>query len=205
MRINFLNNIQHALRVTAIVATPIICCSSVNTNKIKDSFEYQQTAIIPNNNTNPISTLKNAPSPNVTILGKPRKAVIVIDIANNTLYTYDKNGKPQCAFLVATGKKSTPTHKAIKIVSHVEKYPYSKAPKTTKRRKHPGAYGQRLILTKIIDPKTGQLSDNGEYIHGTNDPNSIGNYASGGCVRASMEDIIYLSSFVKSGDVIVYK
>ena len=206
MKINFLNKIEHALKVTAIVATPVICCAQTKTPPQQDTFEYQQqNTIAPQNTTTQNSTLENAPSPNVTIQGKPRKAVIVIDIAHNTLYTYDQNGKPQEAFSVATGKSSTPTHKAIKIVSHVEKYPYSTAPKTTKRRNHPNAYGKRIIITKIIDPKTGELSDNGEYIHGTNDPSSIGHQASGGCIRASANDIMYLSSIVKSGDVIVYK
>ena len=70
------------------------------------------------------SVLENAPKPDIVIAGVKKKAGIVVDISKNILYRYDKNGNPVNAYLIASGKKNTPTQKGIRVVTHKEKYPY---------------------------------------------------------------------------------
>lgn len=79
--------------------------------------------------------LLNAPSPDIEIMGVMRTAAIVVDLSKNILYKYDEFGNAQKAYLVASGKKSSPTDEGIRVVTHIEKYPYRSAPPSTKRRK----------------------------------------------------------------------
>ena len=169
----------------------------------KDSFVYQNTAdTIPTLGTTDISILKNAPSPDVYIESKLKKAIIVVDVSKNVLYKYDSAGKPTIAYSVASGKKSTPTNTGIRIVSHVEKYPYRTAPRGTKRRRNPKAYGPKAIILDKLNPVTGERSWFGEFIHGNNDANSIGKYVSNGCMRMDNSVIEELSKQVKRGDIV---
>lgn len=149
--------------------------------------------------------LAQAPSANVTILGKKQKARIVVDLNKNILYTYDKSGNAEEAFLVSSGKKSTPTTPGYSIVTHVETYPFKTAPVWSKRRKNPIEYGPKIICLNTINPKTGATGNNGEFIHGNNNPQSLGKHASHGCVRMDNEVIVYLSQQVKRGDIVVFK
>ena len=151
------------------------------------------------------AVLAQAPNPKTTILGKERTATIIIDLSTNILYKYDKNGNPEIAYRVASGKKSTPTEEGIRLVTHTETYPYKSAPAATKRRQNPQDYGPKLIGLAIIDPKTGAQRVNGEFIHGNNNPSSIGKYASKGCIRMDNEVIKVLSQQVKRGDVVIIK
>ncbi len=56
-----------------------------------------------------------------------------------------------------------------------------------------------------VDPETGKLSTTGEFIHGTNRPESIGQYVSLGCMRMDNETIKQLASEVKRGDIVIIK
>lgn len=149
--------------------------------------------------------LKNAPSPLITVQGEKKNAVFVIDLSKNVLYHYDENGKAQMAYLIASGKPSTPTDKGLRIVSHTETYPYKSAPSTTKRYKHPKDYGPRAIILRILDPLTGETTQTGEFIHGNKDASSIGKYISKGCIRMDNEVIKKLAKVVKHGDIILIK
>lgn len=162
------------------------------------------TSVPPKGTTDP-EVLAKAPSPQTTIMGKRRTATIVIDLSTNVLYKYDKDGNPEIAYRVASGKKSTPTDEGIRLVTHTETYPYKTAPAATKRRQNPQDYGPKLIHLTMIDPKTGKKWDNGEYIHGNNKASSIGKYASKGCVRMDNEVIQILAKQVKNGDVVIMK
>lgn len=149
--------------------------------------------------------LLNAPSPDIEIMGVMRTAAIVVDLSKNILYKYDEFGNAQKAYLVASGKKSSPTDEGIRVVTHIEKYPYSSAPPSTKRRKKPWDYGPRIICLETIDPQTGVKGKTGEFIHGNNNPNSLGKYASLGCIRMDNEVIKELSTQVKKGDIVILK
>ena len=146
--------------------------------------------------------LASAPSSDIYINTEMKKATIVVDLSKNYLYKYDSNGNPTEVFLVASGKKSTPTDTGIRIVSHVETYPYRNASKATKRRRNPKAYGPKIIILNKLNPTNGEQSSCGEFIHGNNDPSSIGKYASLGCIRMDNEVIKELSKQVKRGDIV---
>ena len=171
-------------------------------NHTNDSFER---TTITAQGTSSNKVLINAPDPTVRVLGENKTALFVVDITNNVLYEYDREGNPQAAYKIASGKKSTPTTPGVRIVSHTETYPYKSAPKSTKRYNSPSAYGPKIIYIKLIDPVTGEITDNGEFIHGNNDANSIGKHVSGGCIRMDNEVIKDLSQKVKRGDIIIIR
>ncbi len=150
-------------------------------------------------------TLKNAPNPEVTINGETHKAVIVVDIEQNTLYKYDKDGSPEKAYLVCSGKAKTPTKKRISVVSHVEKFPYKYAPANSKRKNNPYPYGANIIVLDKVDPETGEKTNTGQWIHGNNKASSIGKRESQGCIRMDNEVIKQLSAQVKRGDIVLFK
>ena len=148
--------------------------------------------------------LANAPSSQIEIAGKKQNASIVVDLSENRLYRYDNEGKAFEVYSVASGKKTSPTSTGIRKVSHIETYPYKEAPAGTKRRKSPKAYGPKILILTTIDPKTGKdLGSNGEFIHGNNNPASIGTYASHGCVRMDNDVIVQLSKEVKPGSYVL--
>lgn len=168
-----------------------------------DVFEKtEQTSPVPPQGTTAGYVLKKAPSPIVNIEGKDKKATIVIDLSKNVLYKYDEEGKPDAAYLVASGKNSTPTTTGIRVVSHVETYPYRNAPPRTKRRRNPDAYGPKIIILSKVDPYTGERSQIGEFIHGNNDETSLGKYASQGCIRMDNDVITDLAQVIKSGNLV---
>lgn len=148
--------------------------------------------------------LANAPSCQIEVAGKKQKASIVVDLSENRLYRYDNEGKAYEVYSVASGKKTSPTSTGIRKVSHIETYPYTEAPAGTKRRKSPKAYGPKILILTTIDPKTGKdLGSNGEFIHGNNNPASIGTYASHGCMRMDNDVIVQLSKEVKPGSYVL--
>lgn len=148
--------------------------------------------------------LANAPSSQIEVAGKKQNAAIVVDLSENRFYRYDKDGKAFEVYQVASGKKTSPTSTGLRKVSHIETYPYTEAPAGTKRRKSPKAYGPKILILTTIDPKTGKdLGSNGEFIHGNNNPASIGTYASHGCMRMDNDVIVQLSKEVKPGSYVL--
>lgn len=203
MRIPAITTIRNTLGALMVGGTVLFTPMTAKTQPQKDTFEYTQT--IPPQGTTDSLALKSAPNPQVTIKGETKNAVFVVDISKNVLYHYDENGKAIEAFSVASGATSTPTHTGVRIVSHVETYPYRTAPKSTKRYKNPSAYGPRAIILDKIDPITGETSYYGEFIHGNKDASSIGKYASQGCMRMDNEVIKRLAKQVKRGLLVVIK
>lgn len=163
---------------------------------------FVKDSVPPSGTTNAIF-LASAPSPNIKVSGENKKAKFVVDISKNVLYTYDQNGQPTCAYRIASGKASTPTHTGVRIVSHTETYPYRTAPRHTKRRRTPRAFGPKVIILDNLDTKTGQRSRIGEFIHGNNDSTSIGKYVSKGCMRMNNEVIKELAKNAKRGDIVI--
>lgn len=149
--------------------------------------------------------LANAPSPKLTVIGENKLATFIVDLAKNILYHYNDEGKAIFAYRIASGKVGCDTETGLRVVSHVESYPYNTAPKTTKRRRTPWSYGPKIICLEKLDPSTGEKSLTGEFIHGNNDPSSIGKYASQGCMRMDNEVIVKLSKLVKRGNLVLIK
>lgn len=187
--------------LSTVMAVPLLAVPVASQTIKQDTFEYS----IPASGTSDKNKLVGAPPADVTIAGMKHKAAIVVDLSKNVLYKYDSDGNPQAAYLVASGKKSTPTHTGVRIVTHTETYPYKTAPAKSKRRRAPRDYGPKIICLNKVDVKTGEQSPTGEFIHGNNNPNSIGKYASHGCIRMDNEVIKQLSQQVKRGDIVIIK
>ncbi len=188
-----------ALALSAVIAAPFLTAPVSSQTVKQDTFEHS----IPASGSTDIHKLIGAPSAEVTIAGVKHNAVIVVDISKNVLYKYDNEGHPEAAYLVASGKKSTPTHTGVRIVTHTETFPYKNAPANSKRRRAPRDYGPKIICLNKIDTNTAEQSPTGEFIHGNNNPNSIGKYASHGCIRMDNEVIKQLSQQVKRGDIVI--
>ena len=181
--------------------------SNVNANT--DTFEQTSKNLITPKGVSDSIVLANAPKPDIEIAGEHKKAGIVVDINTNVLYTYDSDGKPTKAYLIASGKKSTPTDRGIRIVTHKEKFPYKGAPRSSKRRRAPRDYGPFIICLNKIDPKTGAQSSTGEFIHGCKSyqetfETNPGRYVSHGCMRMDNEAIVEVKE-VKSGTIVIIK
>lgn len=169
-----------------------------------DTFEYRKTET--KLNTTPRAYEMLAPNPKIIVAGEAKLATIVIDTDKNKLYHYDKAGKLLKQYNVATGKKSTPTDKGIRKVSWIENYPYRTAPARTRRRRAPIQFGPKIIVIGVVNQKTGEITHyNGEFIHGTNKPQSIGTHASLGCVRMNNTDIEELAAQMEKGMYVVIK
>ena len=171
----------------------------------KDTFTHS----VPPQGTSDPEILSKAPSPNVIIQGKLKKAKIVVDLSENILYHYDNIGNTLKAYKIASGRKTgkdpTPTHTGVRSVSHIEYHDYKTAPPSTKRFQNPDDYGPMIIILDILDTKTGETSQIGEFIHGNKNKNTLGQYVSGGCMRMDNEVIKYLAPQMKRGDIVIIK
>ena len=166
------------------------------------SGETSAKKVTPSGTTDP-TVLANAPSPLLNVAGKDTKAKYVVDLSSNTLYRYDSKGNPIAAYLIASGKKSTPTSTGVRMISHVETFPYRNAPRSSKRRRHPYDYGPKILILRKVDSETGETYETGEFIHGNNNYNSLGKYASHGCMRMDNEVIKELAAESQRGDYVL--
>ncbi len=204
--------LNSSLRKTLFaVSFPIITTGAVYAKTLKtDVFEHtsntlsEQVVDIRKGTSNP-EYLLDAPNPELLIAGEKRIAKIVIDLNQNRLYKYDDKGHATEVYAVASGKKSCPTTPMIKSVAWIEKYPYQNA-YGSKRKKNPAAYGPNLIVLFKVDPKTGETyCTNGQFLHGNNNFNSLGTYASLGCVRVDNDAIKKFAKELKKGDIVWFK
>ncbi len=198
-------NINSIIKTTgcalAISFAPM-CSTLARTQKLSsDTFQYEVSA----SGTQAATVLEGAPSPEIIVQGKKRTAAIVVDLSKNILYKYDNLGNPEKAYLIASGAKESPTEKCVQIVTHIETFPYRNAPRNTKRRRRPIDFGPKIICLNMLNPQTGEQSMTGQFIHGNNNAESIGKYASHGCIRMDNEVIKQLAQEVKRGDIVVVK
>ena len=200
------------MRIPSIIKTISIGCMisalPISTNRAFAQTEEIDDFIVvtaPPEGTSEKDVLAGAPNPNVKIQGQMKTAKFVVDLSKNILYKYNIQGKPEMAYMIASGKPSTPTSKGVRIVTHTETYPYRTAPAHTKRRRNPSAYGPKIILLNKLDPNTGEKSDIGEFIHGNNNFDSLGRYVSHGCMRMDNEVIKQLAAEAKRGDIVIIK
>lgn len=202
----FKNSIGAALAAGALLVAPFSAkaqTGELNTEYVGDTFETS-VKVTPAG-TSEKSVLIMAPNPEVEIAGETVNAAIVVDLSKNVLYHYNEYGEADKAYLVASGKKRYPTDTGIRVVTHCESYPYKSAPVSTKRRKQPWNYGPRVICLETVNPDTGARGKTGEFIHGNNNPDSLGKYASLGCIRMDNTVIKELAAQVKRGDIVLIK
>ena len=188
-----------SIAVSTFVGTPVVsnAQSRININN--------REIVVPPSGSKDSLLLANAPSCDVFVKGKKEQAVFVVDTSQNCLYHYDEKGKPLTVYSVATGKKSTPTDKGLRQITHVETYPYKNAPSHTKRRKTPAVYGPRIIFFEGVDSVSGNKFNVDEFLHGSNDPSCYGKHVSKGCVRMKNDVIKEMAKTVKRGLYVLIK
>ena len=177
-----------------------------------DNIETVNSAVLDSLANNPTrlsdEELLAAPSPKVKIADKEKNVGIIVDTKTNKLYRYDESGEVIDGYHVATGRLShgrSLTTTGLRRVHHIENYPYKSAP-GTKRNRNPKAYGPNVLYLTVINPKTGaEEGSNGEFIHGNNDIESIGTYASKGCIRMDNDVIKMFAKEVKKGTLVLIK
>lgn len=212
MKIYPMNSIKKYTKLVLLAGTLSLIPVSAKTKPMEaDTFIKTEAPaktdkkILPPTGSTAPEDLAKAPSCNIIVQGKKEKATIVVVLATNTLYQYDKNGKPMIAYSIAKGKKSTPTHKGLRRVLFVDIAPYKKSPGTNRSR-NPRPYGPRVIVLEIINPATGETFQTGEFIHGNGDNDtSMGYDKSGGCMRLSNKGAIAVGKYVKPGDYVLIK
>jgi murein L,D-transpeptidase YcbB/YkuD len=111
--------------------------------------------------------------------------IIIINKSNNQL-AYYKNNKLVRTFKVGTGRQPSYTPEGkFKIVNKIKNRPYYS-------RNIPGGDPRNPLGNRWLG-----LNANGTWgttyaIHGNNNPNSIGGYVSGGCIRMYDEEVEWL-------------
>lgn len=207
MKIFSLNNIKTPFIAGAfLLASSGAVAQSFRRDELinKDLF-VKQDSLVPPTGTDAPYVLRHAPNPWLDVQGELKSAKIVVDLDKNFLYKYDDIGQPEKAYLIASGKKSTPTNTGVRIVTNIEQWPYKTAGIATKRRKNPNDYGPRALILRKLDPQTGETAPTGEFIHGNNNKNSLGKYASKGCIRMDNQVIRELAKQIKKGDLVIIK
>lgn len=119
---------------------------------------------------------------------------IIVDKNKNVLYLY-KNGDPVRAYRVATGERPEYTPEGKFMVINKFAIP----PDPDKARFGPRWLGIGVPSHyDLRSEKPDQRAPSGiKYgIHGTDEPESLGTYASGGCVRLDNDDIMELYDLV---------
>ena len=210
--------IEDSLKVFNLQKNEYVSSFTIKSDTIISLFPEQQQVIMEDTlkcsitpqGTTDKSVLKNAPKPDIIIAGEKKKAGIIVDISTNILYRYDKDGNPTNAYLIASGKKSTPTNKGVRIVTHKEKFPYRGAPRKSKRRRAPKDYGPFIICLNKIDTSTGEQSPTGEFIHGCRSyektfESNPERYVSHGCMRMDNDVITALAKEVQNGEIVIIK
>jgi len=138
-----------------------------------------------------IKLLASYPNPHT------KEKLIIINKQINILYYYEQ-GSLVKKYPVATGEKEYYTPKgSFKIVNKIH----------IKEGEHPDdIYGPRWLGLAVSDAKDKRANDDERApighkygIHGTNEPDSIGTQASGGCIRLNNNDILELYSLVPVG------
>lgn len=106
MKLSAIKSIRNFGLATLTAGTLLITPTAAKSQNNNDSFER---TTITASGTSSNNVLINAPDPTVRVFGENKTALFVVDITNNVLYEYNREGTPQAAYKVASGKKSTPT------------------------------------------------------------------------------------------------
>lgn len=117
---------------------------------------------------------------------------IVINKAINRLYLYEE-GRLVGKYPVATGKEVGLTPEGDLII-------------VTKEANDQGLGQDGIFGTRWLGLRTPDAPDGSKYgIHGTNEPDSIGDHASAGCVRVSKSDLEQIYHRVPVGTLVRIK
>lgn len=149
----------------------------------------------------PSSTAQSVPE-RPTVSGK--MARVLIDLSEHRLFVYDSAGSVQRVFPVASGAEDTPTDPGVKVVNAKLEDPTELAEKLWPDSKGL-AFGKRLIDLNWFDVETGSQTVSDEELHGTYVLQSIGSYASHGCVRLTNQSIEWLYQNLAIGDILVIR
>ena len=182
-----------------LFAAPIIGAMSSELNK--DTFEktVQDDKFINVHDPNILS-------PSIKVAGEDVYPAIVIDKSDNKLYFYDLDGYLDSDFSVGLGKATTPTHSGVRVITSIEEYPYASAHPKTKRHNSPDEYGPKVICLGIVDTETGEVTGyNGEFIHGTDKPQSIGKNQSKVCIRMNNDEVNKLADWLFVGQYVLIR
>lgn len=189
-----------AVAAPLLLAAPAIKAQSMNdlqqdvfvkTEEVKDDIEIADSMLM---------------SPEILVGDRIVYPAIVVSLSEGRLYHYDNDTYLYNLYPIASGKTSTPTKPGLRIINKIEKYPYSDAPRMTKRYKNPNDYGTHILNLSVVDPDTGNIvGNNGQYIHGTFNPSSIGKRVSKGCIRVQNEVIDTLAQTLSVGHYVLIK
>ena len=117
---------------------------------------------------------------------------IVINKAINRLYLYEE-GRLIGRYPVATGKEVSLTPEGDLLI-------------VTKEANDQGLGQDGIFGTRWLGLETSDAPDGSKYgIHGTNEPDSIGEHASAGCVRMAKNDLVEIYNRVPVGTVVRVK
>lgn len=186
------------------VATPLIFANPVSNgqNKTLEKDEFVKTTQTMTK-LEPVSKLY---SPAIKVGNDVVYPAIVADISERKLYQYDMEGYLENVFSIAVGSEEKPTKAGLRVIRGIEKYPYTEAPTTTRRHDDPDRYGSYLLVLENIDLDTGEaVGYDGQFIHGTNTPYSVGKACSRGCLRMDNKDIESLAKNLMADQYVLFK
>lgn len=126
---------------------------------------------------------------------------IIVDKSENLLYLYE-NGDLVKTYRVSTGKEHQYTPEGTFKIINKEDYPRGKDPDSQL-----GACWMGLSVPPERDKRAVQFDErapqgNKYGIHGTNEPDSIGTHASGGCIRMHNNEVTEICQRIKIGTVV---
>lgn len=134
-------------------------------------------------------------------IGMPASAAsgsqfIIINKSNNQLAYYE-NSQLKKVFAVATGKKPSYTPEGtFKIVNKLVNRPYYKG-------KIPGGDSRNPLGNRWLGLNARGTWGTTYAIHGNNNPSSIGQYVSNGCIRMYDEEVAWVFNQVKVGTPVI--
>ncbi|MGX1191692.1 L,D-transpeptidase [Metabacillus sp. SLBN-84] len=122
--------------------------------------------------------------------------LIIINKSTNKLAFFD-NGKLMRVFHVATGRDNSFTPEGtFPIVNKIKNRPYYK-------ENIPGGDSRNPLGDRWLGLRALGTEGTTYAIHGNNNANSIGTYASAGCIRMHNEEIRYLFDQVQTGTSVI--
>jgi L,D-transpeptidase ErfK/SrfK len=179
-----------------------------NVNELMRKYEVSYHELLEANPEVRFSSLQKGEEiviPTQFVLPKYRKG-IVINIPELRLYYFTPDGQSVFTAPVGLGRSGWRTPTMTTYVIKKEKNPVWHVPKDIVE--YAESMGQNLP-NEIPPGKDNPLGDyalylsySGYLLHGTNDPDSVGRYASSGCIRLSSETIAMLYSEVNVGTIV---
>lgn len=195
------------MKVTALILTIMLLCAAgmLAGESLHDSLSVQTDSLFtsPDSLANTIKLLRNYVSASGKTAIVPEEGLFITVIKHRHEMLLFKDLIPLKRYKVAVGKinsdklaeadKATPEGN-FRIVEIEDSSWWM----VKKRSKVPSIYGPWFM--RLETGKENTFSGNawlGFGIHGTNEPESIGTYASNGCIRLHNEDLLELKSIVE--------